>query len=144
GLTLGNFAISAVSVTDIVLLVRATNIEECGGRIIISPTPAVLFAVSSDIPVVRPTMTRISITSSATARMLTVVRTGRALKPAMIICFFISLHRLLRQVESLCPFRTRQIPCRGIDFLVHLHTPHLKRHLDLELLNWPLDNEGLR
>src|SRR2546422_3702580 len=74
----------------IVLLVSARNIDEFGGWTVISaPTPAVRLAVSLVIPVVNPTTMRINTTSRVTAKMLTVVRTGRALRPAMIICLFI-------------------------------------------------------
>src|SRR5438034_7219414 len=82
----GNSRNLSRSTIGIVVLLNARNNDEFGGcKRISAPTPSVRLPVSSEIPDVNPTTTRMRITSSATARMLTVVRTGRALRPAMII-----------------------------------------------------------
>ena len=70
-------------------LLNASNKEEFGGwNKMSAPTPSVRLAVSLEIPAVSPTTTRINITSRATARMLTVVRTGRAARPATMIFLY--------------------------------------------------------
>src|SRR4051794_20232453 len=62
---------------------------ELGGlRMTSPPTPASRLPLSFMIPVVMPTMMRISVTSSATARILTNVRTGLEVRLAMMMCLF--------------------------------------------------------
>src|ERR1051326_1711723 len=96
------------SVTGILLLLSASISEELGGCSQMSaPTPSVRLPVSLEIPFVRPITTRINTTSSETARMLTLVRTGRALRPERIIFLFITLHYLLSELHELGSLRTR-------------------------------------
>src|SRR5258708_34734587 len=68
---------------------NAMNTEEFGALKRMSPpTPAMRCPLSFMMPVVKPTINRMSITSRATARMLTSVRTGLAKRLAVMICLF--------------------------------------------------------
>src|SRR5215813_13898473 len=103
-------AILSRSEMGIVLEFKASSRDEFGGcNQMSAPTPSVRFPVSFEIPLVRPTTTNIKMTSSATAKMLTVVRTGRAFRPAMIICLFIPVYHLLPNLQELGSFGPRQI-----------------------------------
>ena len=76
-----------LAIIDAVL--KDMMIPEFGARRMMSPpTPVVRLPMSFMMPVVRPTITRMRVTSSATARMLTAVRTGLEIRFAVIICLF--------------------------------------------------------
>ena len=67
---------------------------------------------------VRPTMTRIKVTWSETARMVTPVRTGRALNPEKMICHFIGFDVLaglqIHVVGSVWPFQCERRRSTGL------------------------------
>src|SRR5206468_7952273 len=142
-LMLGSSRNLSRSTIGIVVLLNARNNDEFGGcKRISAPTPSVRLPVSSEIPDVNPTTTRMRITSSATARMLTVVRTGRALRPAMIICLFIRINYSGRKPYKLRALRTLQVETVIGQFLVERRL--LKRHFQRVFFKRPLNDDGLR
>jgi len=97
-----------------VALFRARKSEELGGwNMMSAPIPSIRLPVSFEIPFVKPTTTKISVTSKATASTLTIVRTGLAQRPAKMICLFIFL---IAAPYSLEVSRYRAHASRGLAF----------------------------
>src|SRR5262245_50030080 len=87
-------------------------------------------------------MTRISTTSRVTAKMLTVVRTGLALRPATIMCLFMYFYaHLWSGLYKLGAFRLGQIKERLFEFLIQRRL--LKGHLDGPVFDGPMNNDKL-
>src|SRR5262249_17022390 len=87
-------------------------------------------------------MTRISTTSSATAKILTDVRTGRAFKPATIICLFISVITYVRQIQEFGALGSGQIEHPRVQRFIHAHV--FERDLDREVFDRPVNDNGFR
>src|SRR5262249_6445454 len=120
------------------LLIARNNDEFGGWNMMSAPTPSVRFAVSVEIPVVSPTTTRINVTSRATASTLTMVLTGRAARPEIIICFFMLVRtgalRLLHEFGSLALLQNESV---GGEFLVYAR--FLERHFQRIIIGWALN-----
>ncbi len=88
--TWGNFASTSPILTGMGAPVSPTMNEDPGGSTSTSaPMPAVRVRLSCSIPSERPTISRISVTSSATATTLISERSGRCTKFPTIMRFII-------------------------------------------------------
>src|SRR5437667_10049117 len=136
--------------TGIVELLNASNNDEFGGwNRISAPTPSVRLPVSSEIPAVSPTTTRINVTSRVTARMLTVVRTGRAARPAMIIFLYMrnSKGPAFRAVIGFELYQFgagRALQVKSFDGERVVNRRLLENHLQRIVVNGPLNQNDLR
>src|SRR5271165_6007293 len=86
--TCGSFTILSATLTEIGAPLTPINRDELGGCTMMSaPIPACRFRPSSSIPMDRPTISRMSVTSTATATTLIMVRNGRCTRLERIIRF---------------------------------------------------------
>src|SRR5271165_1659180 len=86
--TCGSFMILSATLTETGAPLTPINSDELGGCTMMSaPIPACRFRLSSSMPTDKPTISRMSVTSTATATTLIMVRNGRCTRLARIIRF---------------------------------------------------------
>src|SRR5208337_1956942 len=86
--TCGSFMILSATLMETGAPLTPISRDELGGCTMMSaPMPAWRFLLSSSMPIERPTINRISVTSTATATTLIMVRNGRCTRLARIIRF---------------------------------------------------------